>query len=175
MLKYIIPVFLIVTALKAQENNNLKWLNYEPNFRYLTDGSILREQVDPDMIGLKNDSLNNFRIVVENIKENSLGITKKNIEDIAFMALFANGIKPEKDNDNYLYININVVGMAFNISISFERTVSYIVNRKKYKNYGSRTWHKGFTGTHGQNKMFITDSLRELLDKFSIEYINANK
>ena len=65
--------------------------------------------------------------------------------------------------------------MAFHISITFERTVSYIVNRKKYKNYGGTTWNKGTTGTHGGNKMYITDSLRELIDMFSYEYINTNK
>ena len=77
MFKYIIPAFLIVTALKAQENNNLKWLEYEPIFRYGQDGSILHEKIEPDMIGLKNDSLNNFSITVEGINENSLGITKE--------------------------------------------------------------------------------------------------
>ena len=176
LFKYIIPLFLIITALKAQENNNLKWLEYDPRFQYSPyDSSKIYEIIINDPSGLKNDSLNNFKILVERINENSLGITREHIEDITYMALFANGIKPVKNNDNFLYINITTTSMAFQISLEFQRTVFYLVNRKKYRNFTSATWVRGTTGTHGQKKMYITDALRELIDKFSIDYIKVNK
>ena len=176
-LKYIIPLFLIITALKGQENNNLRWLEYDPIFRYFANDSnfIHHEIIEHELSGLKNDSLNNFQILVEVVAENSLGITDKYLEDITTMALFANGIKPMEDNTNYLYIKFTTIGSAFNLGIHFKRSTFSIINRKKYRFYGAVTWSKAFTGTHGQNKMFITDSLRELIDKFSIAYIKANK
>ena len=39
----------------------------------------------------------------------------------------------------------------------------------------SSAYDIGITGTHGQSKLYITDSLRELIDKFCIDYYKANK
>ena len=76
-----------------------------------------------------------------------------------------------KDQRQYLYININVEGMAVNISVAFKKRV--FDPRSGLSSYAT-TWHRGSAGTHGQDASFIISGLSEHIDAFILEYLRVN-
>ena len=83
--------------------------------------------------------------------------------------LFSSSSKNQRQS---LYVNINVVGIAVNISVEFHKRV--FDPRSGLSNYGT-TWERGSTGTHGQDASFIISGLSELIDAFIVEYLRVNE
>ena len=75
-------------------------------------------------------------------------------------------------NMPYLYVNINVFGYAFNITIELKKFVSDLATDIVYP---ATTWASGSTGTHGQDPGFILQSLGQHIDRFIDEYLAVNE
>lgn len=72
----------------------------------------------------------------------------------------------------YLYVNVNVVGKAFNVDLEFHKVVEDAVSGEI--NHAT-TWSTGSTGTHGRNAGFIRSTVSEHTDEFIDEYLRVNE
>ena len=76
--------------------------------------------------------------------------------------------------DGYLYINVNIVGSAYNVDVEFKRKVAYYSKGRTYNAIAS-VWETGGTGTYGQDSSIILKNLSNLLDMFINDYLKANQ
>ena len=72
----------------------------------------------------------------------------------------------------YLYVNVNVVSSAFNISLEYKKLVSDIASRQTN---AATTWSTSRTGTHGRDSGYILSFVSEHTDKFIDEYLSINE
>ena len=100
-----------------------------------------------------------------------IGLTRESIQTAAESRLRAARLfSPE--SRQYLYININMVGGAYNISVRYNKIVYDPLSDLSYH---TPTWQKGLIGTHGGNSGNILSSLSGQLDKFLVEYLRVNE
>ena len=76
----------------------------------------------------------------------------------------------EKADFSFLYVNVNVVGRAFHISVEYHKTVTDEFGQSG----GAITWKTGSTGTHGGNGGYIVSALSQYLDEFLAAYLRVN-
>ena len=72
----------------------------------------------------------------------------------------------------YLYLNVNVVGAAFNISLDYKKNVRDLASDEVYT---ATTWDGGAVGTHGGNAEYIVSGVSMYLDQFLTEYLRVNE
>ena len=118
-----------------------------------------------------------MRLVVEGLKSDAqaFGLTKERIQLAAESRLRAARLytdSREKANYALLYININVVVRAFDITVGYQKWVTDLATNS---NGPAITWFTGSTGTHGGDAGFIIQSLSGYLDKFLAEYLRVNE
>jgi hypothetical protein len=89
---------------------------------------------------LKVPNYKKIQVIIENVSENSVGITSGNIETAVKLKLLRNGIKITPKSNPYIYVAVNVmdlelgtrvVGVAYNVTIGlikfdFEKGYSYL-------------------------------------------------
>ena len=71
----------------------------------------------------------------------------------------------------YLYVNVNVSGPAFSVSVGYHRNVSNAFGHDGI----AMTWNAGSTGTHGRDAGYIVSSLSQHLDSFLAAYLRVNE
>ena len=71
-----------------------------------------------------------------------------------------------------LYVNINVVGPAYNISVRYRKWVTDLATNS---NSPATTWTTGGAGTHGGDAGFIIQVLSGYLDEFLAGYLRVNE
>ncbi len=118
-----------------------------------------------------------MRLVVEFLSPDAqaVGLTKERIQLAAESRLRAARLYTEsweEGNYAYLYININVVGPAYSISVQYKKQVTDRVNNS---NGTATTWDTGITGTHGGNANHIVQHLSGRLDLFLANYLRVNE
>jgi len=99
-----------------------------------------------------------------------IGLTKDAIETAVRSRLRAARIY-ESSADPYLYVNVNVFGHAFSISIYFNKplfdaasaTTGYAI-----------TWNTGFTG-YSRDASYIISGISQGTDRFIDEYLRVNE
>ena len=72
----------------------------------------------------------------------------------------------------YLYVNVNVVGMAFNTSLEYNKPVHDLASDVTGV---ASTWDISLTGTHGGGSNYILSTISELMDRFLVEYLRVNE
>ena len=73
----------------------------------------------------------------------------------------------------YLYLNVNVVGDAFNISLEYRKNVRDLASGEVYL---TTTWDTGAAGMHGRTGAeFIVSGVSRYLDQFLTEYLRVNE
>ena len=78
----------------------------------------------------------------------------------------------ENTKNIFLYVNVIIVGNAFNITAELRK----VVTDQASSNIGwAATWDIGFTGTHGNIANFIISSVAQVTDKFIDEYLRVNE
>lgn len=130
--------------------------------------------------GLEVESTSRLCVTVENPGPDSekLGLTRERIEARVNQILRKAGITPVAENDlqagyHFLYVNINVSGSSFSITIQIDRPVFYQVANRSVTKHGT-TWRRGSTGTHGGKRDFILDGLAGHIEVFCNEFLKAN-
>ena len=103
------------------------------------------------------------------------GLTREAIMDavesrLRAARLFATSEKQVRQQ--YLRINVNILGFAFSIGVELYR---YLDNL----GYGipgyAAVWEAGTVGTHGNNGQYILGSVSRHLDKFIASYLRVNE
>ena len=111
-------------------------------------------------------------LIVEDLPSEAATINLRE-EDIRTLAesrlraarLFADRAVP------YLYINVNVVGLAYSASVEFYKRLNDPVSGESWS---AETWSSGSTGT-SRSGNYILQSLSRHVDRFLLEYLRANE
>ena len=107
-----------------------------------------------------------MELVVERLSDyaTDIGLTEKALQAAAESRLRAARLYTEdsaKSDFAYLYVNVNVVGPAFNILVEYEKRVT-----DRFGRLGNAvTWNSGSTGTHGRDAGYTVQALSEHLDR----------
>ena len=116
-----------------------------------------------------------MQLIVEDLRSDAsdIGLTKASIQAAAESRLRSARLY---DSDPltypYLYINVNVVGRAFNIGLEYSKPVYDPLS----DSHGvATTWNKGMVGTHGGDAGYILSSISELMDTFLVEFLRVNE
>ena len=115
-------------------------------------------------------------LVVEGLSDGAskIGLTKEDIRAAAESRLRSARLY-DSGASHYLYVlyvNVNVVGRAFNIDLEFKKNVLDPLSG----NAGfATTWLTGSTGTHGGNANYIVSSVSRHMDKFLVEFLRVNE
>ena len=64
------------------------------------------------------------------------------------------------------------MGPAFNVYIALEKE---LYDYRTRLDYFATTWHKGITGTYGQDSGYILSAVSRLIDQFLVEYFRVNE
>jgi len=103
-------------------------------------------------------------------KAQEIGLTKNAIEVTARSRLRAARIFNESSAE-WLYVNVNVFGSAFRISVQFSK---YLKDMRYGASGSAITWDIGSVGTHGNDANFIIGSVSQKVDRFIDEYLRFN-
>ena len=76
------------------------------------------------------------------------------------------------DADRYLYLNVNVVGRAFSVTLKFNKRMRDLDSREISL---SPSWDAGTTGTHGSGSQFVIDAAIAMFDRFLVDYLRVNE
>ena len=107
----------------------------------------------------------------------SVKLTEQDASDVAELRLRSAGIYGGKDRpaslglgNGYLAIRVDTVGDAFAVGLGFQRAVL------RTPEIGiAITWRSAALGTYSADKKFILGFLRDLVDKFALDYLRANE
>jgi len=126
---------------------------------------------------LKVPNYKNIQVLVEDLYDNSVGITRGKVETAVKLKLLRNGIKVTPLSNPYIYVVVNVVdvkvggktkGVAYNISLGlcemdFEKGDWYMPSQSSVGGIGLAT----------SFEVFRTD-LDNYLDQFILDYLESN-
>lgn len=101
------------------------------------------------------------------------GLTEERIVTLVRSRLRAARIyRPREDVfAPFLYVNVNVSGLAFHVSFKLFKPVLDIISGKSVT---AVMWYDGTTGTHGRDAGYILQSVSERTDQFIDEYLRVN-
>lgn len=101
----------------------------------------------------------------------AIRLTEERVSTLAESRLRAARLFAE-ESLQYLYVNVNVSGRAFNVAVGFYKRLW----DPSSDEFGStRTWGSGSTGTHGGDGGYIMQTISEHLDRFVLEYLRVNE
>ena len=117
-----------------------------------------------------------MRLVVEGLPDGATAIdlTKDAIKIAVRSRLRAARIYSEDYGEAawaYLYINVNVVGHAFDIMTDYGK---FVRDNATNLEFSASTWSTGTTGTHGGDSNYILSNVAQHADKFIDEYLRVN-
>ena len=112
-------------------------------------------------------------LLVESLPEhaNRIGLKKIDIILAAESRLRSARIYTDRVLAPVLYINVNVVGLAYNVSFELKKIVYDALSGKTGD---ATTWVISATGTHGQHKDAILNAVDDFMDLFILEFLRAN-
>jgi hypothetical protein len=70
-----------------------------------------------------------------------------------------------------LYVNVNVVGDAYAISVALLETVR--LDRRR-ATVSAETWSVSGAGTHGGSRQFVLDAVRRQVEMFALDWLKQN-
>ena len=114
-----------------------------------------------------------MRLVVESLPEDAaeIGLTESSIRAAAESRLRSARLYSEA-SDQYLYVNVNVAGHAFGVSLEYKKRV---LDPLSGLGGLATTWNSGSTGTHGRDSGFILSGVSQHLDRFLVEFLRVNE
>jgi hypothetical protein len=116
-------------------------------------------------------------LVVEAIPSNTVNLLQEAVQSRAELRIRSAGLKPVSDVGpmpfRYVYINVNINGNAFNVSVQFDQYAVWDSSSKPGDGEVT-TWFASTTGTHGNSSTFILEAVDELMDRFLNTYLKAN-
>ena len=115
-----------------------------------------------------------MELVIENLGEGAakIGLTRDRITNAVESRLRSARLYSKENRDQYLYINVHVVGNAFSIGVQFKKKV---FDKRSGRSGYATTWEREGAGTHGQDPTYIVSIIPEYIDSFIVEYLRANE
>ncbi len=113
-------------------------------------------------------------LAVESLNDDTgkIGLTKARLQAAAESRLRSARLYDSDATAPWLYVNVNVSGPAFSISLQYKKLV---LDLASVKNGYAATWNTAGTGTHGGDAGYIVSSLSQHLDRFLVEYLRVNE
>lgn len=114
-------------------------------------------------------------LVVESLHPDTpkIGLTEEDIQAAAESRLRSARLYHSIRSAPYLYINVNVVGRGFSISLEFKKDVYDLLSGNRGL---ATTWDRGSAGTHGgSGANYILSSISRHMDKFLVEFLRVNE
>lgn len=117
-----------------------------------------------------------MRLVLEGLPDQAgaIGLTEQTLRAAAESRLRAARLYTEdreRAGSSYLYVNVNMVGQAFNVFLSYRKLVTDVFGISGM----ASTWWVGTTGTHGEDAGYIVSYLSRHLDSFLATYLRVNE
>lgn len=100
-----------------------------------------------------------------------ISLTEDSIQNAVESRLRSTHLYGEKVLNTHLYVNVNVVGRAFSISLEFNKQVFDPFTGTAGQ---ATTWRHGIDGTHGNDPVYILSTLSQGMDKFLAEFLRVN-
>ena len=115
-----------------------------------------------------------MRLAVEELPDAAADIklTKERLVLAAESRLRGARVYTEDLDQPFLYLNVNVVGEAFNTSLEYRKRVLDLVTSEVF---WTTTWDAGATGQHAGDAEYIVSDVSEQLDRFLTEYLRVNE
>lgn len=126
--------------------------------------------------------LRGVHVLVESpgVRGEAIGLDKSTITTSVEIALKRNGIRVlsfdelvDAPGHPTLYINTNVAGPAFNISVDLQETVT-LERKPTIRVSGATIWEQDTIGTHGGKAEYVMQTIEEMVNNFAIEYRKTN-
>jgi len=129
--------------------------------------------------GLETANYKYVTVLVEDVSADarSIGLTRDLIQTRVELRLRSAGLTPSKDitkNRVFLYVQVNVQRDTFSTSVEYQRLVESPTGNRRYR-YFATTWESASIGTHARSRVYIMNTLDQLLDEFLNEYLKANQ
>ena len=117
---------------------------------------------------------NRFALVVEGLSDGAteIDLTSERISTLAESRLRSARLYDAASRKEYLYVNVNVVGNAFNVSLEYKRWIEDIGHGE---GAWASIWHVGGAGTHGSSDSYIMQIISEQIDEFILAYLEVNE
>ena len=101
-----------------------------------------------------------------------IGLTRERLETVSELRLRSASLYDPKGL-SYLYVNVNVVGRSFSVSVEYNK---WVLDYASGEESWAKTWVKGSTGTHGRiGENYIRSAVSEYIDQFLVEYLRVNE
>lgn len=112
-------------------------------------------------------------LVVERMSPDAseIGLTEESILAAAESRLRAARLY-DAEATHYLYVNVNVAGPAFSLSLEFNKPFYDPLSDTPGL---ATTWDIGVTGTHGGNAGYILSNVSQHMDRFLVEFLRVNE
>jgi len=78
----------------------------------------------------------------------------------------------ERSQGAYLYVNVLVVGRAFNLTVQYNKSLYDPLSDLFLT---AATWTRGNTGAHGGDAGYIMQAVYEKIDEFLLAYLRVNE
>ena len=120
-----------------------------------------------------------FEMIIEALDKDAekIGLTENRLKTVVELRLRREGITIVDVSSDleipYVYINVNVVGNAYNVKLDINEWVD-LERIPVSRGCTATVWEVFITGTHGGKSENIVDSLNILFDDFFNDYYKAN-
>lgn len=130
-------------------------------------------------VNLKNIG-SKFTVVIEDLHEDAekIGLIRNRLKTVAELRLRREGITIIDNLKSDLetpavYINVNVVGKAFNVELAIDEWV-HLKRIPVAQGCFAVVWDFSITGTHADDGEYIVSAINRLFDNFFNDYYKAN-
>ena len=118
-----------------------------------------------------------MRLIVEAVSKDGreLGLTEAALRVAAESRLRGARLYTSSSDDfpAYLYVNVNVVGKAFSVSVQYNKVMLDFATNEVNR---AVSWHHGWLGTYGPGGTgYIVATLSLQLDEFILLYLRVNE
>ena len=114
-----------------------------------------------------------FGLVVEDLSDDAakIGLTKEAVLTAVRSRLRAARLYSEQPSRNSLYVNIGVIGPAFDVDIAYNKWVKDDISDEYAR---IATWSISSIGTYSRDSSFILSAVSRGMDRFIDEYLRVN-
>jgi len=118
------------------------------------------------------DACHPMSLIVEGLPSDAVeaGLQSQDIE-VAVRSRLRSARIYDEEGISFLYVNVNVVGRAYNISVQYHKL---LWDSSTALSFTTNTWATGRTGTHRQDSGFVLSGVSWHVDKFIDEYLRVN-
>ena len=125
-----------------------------------------------------------LRVIVEEVRENSVGVTEEDLERTLKLRLMRNGIKPITDSasKHYLYFRLTILdvigGFAASVDINLRKLSGFYLSPAHGVSFDHipSTFQSGGLSSviTGSEKSQVLGIVEKYIDKFILAYLEAN-